>query len=111
MDHSSYKYNAMAFWLDHIDDDPPGATEEELSVMADELDATAQDVAGYWLERGEAPWLCCADDLPRLDMLTSACEMLLVYWKNGTAVDGGSEVADRIRAALEYGRTTDSSKE
>ena len=100
MELTSYKYTALAFWMDHVDADTGGFSEHDLECMADELDAFACDAASYYLEYEEAPLLCGEVDLRQLDQLRSACAMLLAYWKNGTPVDGGSEVADRVRDAI-----------
>jgi hypothetical protein len=71
MDPSSYKYNAMAFWFDRIDDEV--LPEYDIEQMADALDATAQDVVSFYLDRGEVPYLCSEQDQR---LLENAPEML-----------------------------------
>jgi hypothetical protein len=110
MDPTAYKYTAMAFWMEHIDADDDEFLDGDIDAMAEALDGTAQDMAMFYLNHGESPWLCFEEDLRQLECLRSACEALLLYWKNGTAVDGGSEVADRVRAALAIRSTAERSE-
>jgi hypothetical protein len=98
----------MAFWIDRLDDEV--LPEYDIEQMAEDLDATAQDVSQFYLDTGKAPWLCSEVDLRQLESLRAACEALMLYWKNGAAVDGGSEASDRVRAAVAMNATTERSK-
>jgi hypothetical protein len=75
MDTCSYKYNAMAFWIDRIDDEV--LPEYDIEQMAEALDATAQDAVEFYLETGKAPWLCSEEDLSQLARLQSLASELL----------------------------------